>query len=116
MCEVGEVPSASYPRSHAWVVRGPSGLCVECLDNPGFFRGGLPLCVMCLPGALALAARGGGTLVPLPAAIPPEGFLCPVVSRRGLGECARALRARKLPGAALPGVPLVLQILNSSLF
>ena len=91
---VSEVsPSASYPRSHAWVVRGPSGLCVECLDNPGFLWGGLPLCVMCLPGALALAARGGGTLVPLPAAAPPEGD-APGCESAWPGQVARASRAR----------------------
>ena len=104
-CGAGAGPGAV---AGAWVVSGPSGLCVECLDNPGFFRGGLPLCVMCLPGALALAARGGGTLVPLPAAAPPpEGFLCPVVLGVDWASCACAVCARGSDRSAPPGVPRV---------
>ena len=66
------------------------------------------MCVMCLPGALALAARGGGTLVPLPAAAPPpEGFLCPVVLGVDWASCACAVCARGSDRSAPPGVPRV---------
>ena len=64
------------------------------------------MCVMDLPGAVAPAVRGGGTLVPAPSgSFPSEGFLCPVVSQHGL--VLRVRRGRAWFQGVLPGVPHV---------